>query len=318
MPDIRGTEAFERFLDVILSTSTTDRTPWTPENRYRPDYTVLQRLLSVPVRQGAAQQSGRLARATDAWVAHELRCAGFGPNEVWPRAKRPRVLPQPLAGVEAAAGAEQPAAIRRVLRGWSQAYLLGQYYRKQVDVVIADWDRGPELIVSTKSMLSSYWNNLRNRFEEFVGDARNLRGRYPLAAIGILFVVRSTITEETGAFDFLVDMLIRLRNPDLYDTAGLLVVRWDDDDFGSWKGDLPLTDANELAARAEVPAAVSLSPVEAPELLKPDRFLADLISCVLTRTPVTYHVRSRELRAGRAIPVKEEHQGAGEPEPDQP
>ena len=173
-------------------------------------------------------------------------------------------------------------------------------------MVIADWDRGAELIVSTKSMLSSYWNNLRNRFEEFVGDAKNLRGRYPLAAIGIFFVVRSTILDEAGAFEFLVDMLTRLRSPDLYDAAGLAVAQWSDTHFGSWNGAIELSDDAAVSARLEEPPVITLLLDRVPPPLAPARFLADLVEAVLSRTPVTYHVRSRELRLRRPLPVQED------------
>ncbi len=51
------------------------------------------------------------------------------------------------------------------------ARVLGRAYEKQVDVVIARWDRGPKLLVSTKAQLSSFGKNLPNRFEEAYGDA---------------------------------------------------------------------------------------------------------------------------------------------------
>lgn len=41
--------------------------------------------------------------------------------------------------------------------------VLGRAYEKQVDVVIARWDRGPELLISTKAQLSSFGRNLPNR-----------------------------------------------------------------------------------------------------------------------------------------------------------
>ena len=47
--------------------------------------------------------------------------------------------------------------------------------------------RGVEVLISTKAMLSSYPKSLRNRFEEGCGDAKSLRGRHPLAALGFLF-----------------------------------------------------------------------------------------------------------------------------------
>lgn len=43
------------------------------------------------------------------------------------------------------------------------ARVLGRAYEKQVDVVIARWDRGPELLISTKAQLSSFGKNLPNR-----------------------------------------------------------------------------------------------------------------------------------------------------------
>src|SRR5205823_3250905 len=104
----------------------------------------------------------------------------------------------------------------------AQARVLGKLYTKQVDVLIASWDKGAELIVSTKSALSSYWNNVRNRYEEEVGNHANLRGRFPLAAIGSVFIVRSNILGEAGALDFLIDMMLRLRE-DGYDATCLVV-----------------------------------------------------------------------------------------------
>ena len=171
--NVQSPGAFDQLLDAILAPLPLTN-PWSTPALYAPDYELLRRLVSVPVRQGAAQESGRFAKASDMWVAHELRRAGFGENEVWPRRIRPRVIPQTLAVVEQAINASAariPGGVKNTARGWANAKLLGQYYPKYVDVVIVEWDRGAELMVSTKSMLSSYWNNLRNRFEEFVGDA---------------------------------------------------------------------------------------------------------------------------------------------------
>jgi hypothetical protein len=51
-------------------------------------------LLAIPLQAGSGSESGRFANAIDAWVATELRRAGFPPNEVWPRLTKPRVLPR--------------------------------------------------------------------------------------------------------------------------------------------------------------------------------------------------------------------------------
>lgn len=97
-----------------------------------------------------------------------------------------------------------------------------------VDVVIARWDRGPQLLISTKAQLSSFGKNLPNRFEESYGDAGNLRGRYPLAAVGYLFVQRATIIDtEPAAFERTIDMIRKLtrrrRHQRLHATALLLI-----------------------------------------------------------------------------------------------
>ncbi|MGG7507488.1 hypothetical protein [Plantibacter sp. YIM 135249] len=65
----------------------------------------------------------------------------------------------------------------------TDAKILGRAYDNQVDVAIARCDRGPELFLSTKTMVSSFGKNLSNRFEEAYGDAGNLRTCYPLAAV---------------------------------------------------------------------------------------------------------------------------------------
>lgn len=87
----------------------------------------------------------------------------------------------------------------------AEAHVLGSAYSKRADVVVASWAAGIEVLISTKTMLSSYQKNLRNRFEEGYGDAKNLRGRHPLAALGFLYIVGADIPEP--ALDFAIDML---------------------------------------------------------------------------------------------------------------
>src|SRR5690606_8010109 len=87
----------------------------------------------------------------------------------------------------------------------AEAHVLGSAYSKQADVVVASWAAGVELLISTKTMLSSYQKNLRNRFEEGYGDAKNLRGRHPLAALGFLYIVGSDIPD--ASLEFAIDML---------------------------------------------------------------------------------------------------------------
>ncbi len=159
----------------------------------------------------------------------------------------------------------------------SDARVLGRAYVKQVDVLIAHWSRGPELLVSTKSMVSSFRNNLPNRFEESYGDAKNLRGRYPLVSMGFLFLLRSTVADETGTLERVIDMLRKLQADDeAYDATCLVLAEWADPPRFS-----TVTIRNDL-----VPGDIGA-----------DHFLLTLIDRVLTRTPIDMHVGARERRA---------------------
>jgi hypothetical protein len=184
-------------------------------------------------------RSGRLANAIDAWVATELRRAGFPADEVWPRLTKPRVLPREVGlfvqGLPKKLRSDVEAQlVHNATVAPRDAKVLGRAYVKQVDVVIAQWSRGPKLMVSTKSMVSSFGNNLKNRFEESYGDAKNLRTRFPLAAIGFLFVFRSTILAKPGRFESAIDMLRKLRSEmDVYDTTGMVGAEWDDETLSS-------------------------------------------------------------------------------------
>src|SRR5450759_982264 len=89
-------------LDSVLAQADADLAPWThplgahaEERQYVPDYAMLRALLAVPIEQGHAesQQSGRVAKSLDAYVALELRRAGFDQSTVFPRLRMPRALP---------------------------------------------------------------------------------------------------------------------------------------------------------------------------------------------------------------------------------
>lgn len=267
-----------------------DQTPPT----YVPDLDLLGRLLTLPVASGAMSESGSFAGGIDSWIAQEFRRAGFSPDEVWPRATRPRILPRDIAVLLEKLPSAQRLELRRRLENLPavapvDARVLGRAYEKQVDVVIARWDRGPELLVSTKAQLSSFGKNLPNRFEESYGDAGNLRGRYPLASVGYFFVQRATIIErEPEAFERSIDMIRKLR--DLGDSNGytataLLLVDWD-------------TTTDE-------PPVVRPLPDLVPDDVRPAQFFTTLIDRLLAVTPVTSHVIVRERREHRDIPVAE-------------
>jgi hypothetical protein len=216
---------FEPVLDFLALTD-----PWAhgigEPPLYRPNFAALEELLAVPVRSGASSESGLFAKGIDLWLSYELRWAGFSDYETWPRRTRPRVLPRELAVLlerlpnrlpghpglrfrdEVAKRVADLPAITP-----TEAVVLCRAYEKQVDVCVARWERGPELLISTKAQLSSFGKNLPNRFEEGYGDAANLRARYPLAAVGYVFVQRATVLrDEPDAFDRTIDMLRKLRD----------------------------------------------------------------------------------------------------------
>jgi len=274
-------------LETVLS-SCAITSPWCRGREpgdlsYAPDYEVLEQLLAIPIGQGQVAGSGRLAKAIDAWVAHELRRCGFPPDEVWPRQTKPRVLPREVGLLLDGLPKRLRDDVRaQVLRNKavapSEARVLGRAYVKQIDVLVAQWSRGPELLVSTKSMVSSFRNNLPNRFEESYGDAKNLRGRYPQAAMGFLFAMRSTVLDERGTFERAVDMLRKLRDePDVYDATGVLLAEWSDECFDG----------------------VRLRQDAVPQDLAAGDFIATLVECVLQRTPLDMHEGVRECREVR-------------------
>lgn len=291
----RRTDSFSQYDEVLSAAELSD--PWAHTAGgapvYEPDYDLLGRLLTVPIRANALSESGSFAKGIDSWIAHELRRAGFGDDEVWPRAQRPRVLPRDIATfIE-----NLPARMRDDITGRIEnmpavapvdARILGRAYVKQVDVCISRWDRGPEVLVSTKAQLSSFRKNLPNRFEESYGDAGNLRARYPLAAVGYFFVQRTTIlTDEPDAFELAVNMVRKLRDygdGTGYTTTGLLLVEWDD-------------TASTVTVRAR--------PDLVPEDVAAPQFFADLVQHVLGVSPVAHHVRVRSRLERRAIPVPE-------------
>jgi hypothetical protein len=292
-------DAFSDFDQLLAAVPHSD--PWLHAEAeaplHRPDYDLVERLLSIPVAAGSAVSSGRFARGIDVWLAHELRRCGFAPDEVWPRATRPRVLPRDIALLLDKLPAALADQVRDRLPGIpsvspSDARVLGRAYEKQVDVAITRWDRGPELLVSTKAQLSSFGKNLPNRFEEAYGDAGNLRARYPLAAVGFFFVQRATVrTREPDAYERTVDMIRKLRDLGTgngYTATGLLLVDWDE----------PAGDGTSVR--------VAMDGV--PEDVSPPQFFVALIDRVLAVTPVQHHVAVRRRRERRLIPVAEDGQ----------
>lgn len=289
-------DSFSSF-DAILDSADVDD-PWIhgadEAPHYSPKFEMLEQLAHIPVSEGKGSATGALANAVDSWLSYELRRSGFGADEVWPRPQRPRILPRDLAVLLEKLPPALSSQVRERIESMpavapSDARFLGRAYEKQVDVAIARWERGPELLLSTKTQVSSFGKNLSNRFEEAYGDAGNLRSRYPLAAVGFFFLQRSTIlTAEPEAFERTVDMMRKLRDLDGvngYTATGLALLHWDD---------------------ADPNAQVEVVLDRVPEDVRPSQFLTKMVQRVLEATPVNQHVLPRELIQRRSIPVAEE------------
>jgi hypothetical protein len=298
-------------LDPILAEADVSVSPW-KEGEFKTDMDLARRLLEVPIKAGHAenQRSGRVAKSLDAWIAHELRRAGFPEGSVWPRRTEPRVRPDDLTPAEDAIRVAEHrmalfekrfeayfeaakrnglrkkppslnllrSSIRRIdgfLPGSANARILGRFYPKQVDVVMSSWEHGPELLISTKTQLSSYEKNNNNRYEEAVGEGLNLRERHPAASMGFAFLVRSNIFDGVDAWAQIRNRLLRLRKPHgFFDATMLVALDWDDE-------------------------TKALQPIEDSTAdLTSSRFFKDLTKAVLDFTPDNEYRKVRELMKG--------------------
>lgn len=317
------------------------RNPWNSDGRYEPDIAVLEQLLGcvlAVIPDPRKTQSGVAALALDVWLAYELRCAGFTPDAVWPRARHPRVVPQDitmmLEGIPKTT--ERPILQARV-EGNSPppgvvsatANILGRNYLKQVDVVMSSWATGPEILISTKRMDAAYGKNAANRIEEANGDAKNLRGRHPLAALGFVFGLNvEAFTSEPAIARWLVDQLQKLnREDDAYESVSLILMDYTVDakaaavqpaddapadeghpealiepgaDDQSVTGDVLETPlpAGDMEVQLRSLPAVRVRRDLIPEDLDPATFLRDLVNHVLDIAPITMHTEAR-IRARR-------------------
>ena len=294
--------------------------PWVRESgvlTYRPDFRVLRRLLGVPLYLDAPSTTGVPALALDVWLSYELRRAGFDTDAVWPRPTDPRIMPSAIASLLDALPHRERQLIetrlRRSMKGvsGSSASVLGKHYMKQVDVVMSDWDTGPELLISTKRMDSSFGKNAANRVEESYGDAKNLRLRHPMAALGFVYGLRSTIlTSEPDKAEWLIDLLGKLgTEDDAYHAVALIMIDYDteapadqDDADGVESAESETLFEIVDVETAAVDAAVSALPDivirhdTVPAQLQPSRFLATMVSRVIDTTPVTRHREARRRR----------------------
>lgn len=298
--------------------------PWQPDASFAPDYDTLRKLLAVPILLGAESRSGVPALAVDVWVAYELRRAGLEPDAVWPRAEPPRVIDRDVLAfvrsIPKSVGRDE--LLSRLTKGTggvgaASANIAGKNYFKQVDVIMSSWQTGPELLISTKRMDSSFGKNAANRVEESYGDAKNLALRHPLAALGFMYSLRSTAyTEERRQFDWIVDLLIKLgREDDAYDACALIVPEWDGaappdpvhepDDAILDLFDVDIEDVDEepttdVSAQLAALPTVTLRSDLVPDELSPARFFAVMLTIMFDNSNITQHEEAR-LRRSRAV-----------------
>lgn len=321
---------FDRIVELAAADGFSD--PWRrsadgSDPVFEPDFDTLTRLLGVPLLLGATSQSGVLALALDVWVAYELRRAHFEADTVWPRTTNPRVMPSTLTALLRGVTKKQRAELEEMLnprRGsyggevGASAKILGKNYVKQVDVVMSAWSTGPELMISTKRMDSSFGNNAANRVEESYGDAKNLRSRHPQAALGFVYGLSAiAFDKHANTAARIVDLLIKLgREEDAYDAVCLVVPESPADaeqpapeaadeagddggvgDIDVLPLELPLDEVDGLLA--ELPR-VTLRHDKVPEPLAPGRFFTIMIARVLDNCPIDFHKAARERRRASA------------------
>lgn len=325
-----GWTLFDR---IVSEAPLRDVNPWTSTGgppTYKPDYETLKLLLRVPAMLASTSTSGIPALALDVWIAYELRRAGFESDAVWPRPDTPRILPGPIAGLLSSMGKSDAARLRELLASGNtfggtvgaSAKVLGKNYMKQVDVVMSDWDTGPEILISTKRMDDSFGNNAPNRIEESYGDAKNLRSRHPRAALGFLFGLRSTAFDQAPRVAaWISDLLAKLgREDDAYDAVALIVPRYPDPPPGDVDAPEPEEDDQTALIEAELVHGADYVPVSmagavadalylrlcdypavelvadvVPLELDPGRFLGIMSRHVLDNSPITRHERARDL-----------------------
>lgn len=305
---------------IVAAAPLRDTNPWLREGdhtAYRPDYDTLERLLGIPVLLKATSQSGVPALALDVWVSYEFRRAGFDADRVWPRPRAPRVLPPEIkAFVEKLPKKDRLTLSQRIepgLGGMGSANLLGKNYVKQVDVVMSSWATGPELMVSTKRMDSSFGKNAANRVEESYGDAKNLRLRHPQAALGFFYSLSAiALTTEADTAEWLIDLLVKLgREDDAYDAVALVLpdlTKTQEPADPEPAGEAGPIEAgaledDELTSDAPAPGIavadvvpVSLYQDAVPAELDPGRLFTVMINRVLDNSPINFHREARERR----------------------
>ena len=174
-------------------------------------------------------------------------------------------------------------------------------------------------------MDSSYGKNAPNRVEEAYGDAKNLRLRHPMAALGLVFGLRSDILKkEAKTADWLFDQLAKLgQEDDAYHATCVVLMEYagtavsPDEQVEPPASDLlgagPDAEEGEGSDdQAVAPAAVPKATIDqviknlpavtiredvTPAELAPGRFLGTIVARVLQITPINLHEEARRRRS---------------------
>lgn len=278
-------DSCKKYEELILAyweereSDSVSRVYWDEGGEPRLELALLERLLSKSAADCDTVRSGGLAKALDMWIAEELRAAGFDSEAVWPRLHAPRVLDPSVLRFVGTLNATAAEACCKALPRYvsSNANVLGSAYRKQVDVGLSSWMTGPEILISTKTMGSSFGKNLANRFEEAYGDAKNLKGRHPLATLGFFFLVNADIVDEANSYAKAISMLEKLQmEVDAYDVVCLMLA-----DFGQL-GSVRISESNKLV----------------PKHLSAGHFFSEVVSLTLLRASLDSHELARTKMLG--------------------
>lgn len=248
---------------------------------------LLLMLLSIAAKEGGDATSGNIASALDLWIAEELRLAGFERDAIWPRREPPQVLdPSIVTFLNRLPRKLSDECLSRLPGlGSASVSVLGAAFSKQVDVGMATWPTGPEILISTKTMSGSFGKNWANRFEEAYGDVKNLKSRHPLTVVGFVMLLHANVLKEVGSFSKIVSMLQRLQaEDDAYDVVALLIAEWDK------------AEGAEFADVREPDVLLSVSD------LSIDSFFDRLCDLVLMRSEVGSHEEVRRLRSESLLP----------------
>jgi hypothetical protein len=136
-----------------------------------------------------------------------------------------------------------PDARRAGVRVVEEARLLGSHKPKDVDVAVIDPHNGPLVIIGVRSQMSSVGKNVLNYYEGIVGECISLQDRFPMSAIGYVYLMpvrpikegRQTEVVDHPRFALMYEAITGRAGQDykllrgIYDEFAYMVVDFDSD-----------------------------------------------------------------------------------------